>query len=288
MPSIAIDGPSGAGKSTVSIGVAQALGLIHLDSGAMYRAVGMDMSRRGVDLQDAAAVAAAVPEVNLTVTFENGQRARLDGIDVTEELPKYSYTASQVSKVPQVREKVNQIVRGIANERGVVVDGRDIGTTVLPKADLKIYLTADPRERARRRYLELVSRGMDAQEEQVYRDILQRDYEDTHRAVSPWPRRWTPWRWTAPTSTGTGSLRRSSAWPGGLDYEFWFLQIRHRPGAVLARRMPSPGPAGQGTPERVGRRAAGVQPHQHAGPGDPGLPVPAAPALHGQKGAVRQ
>ncbi len=185
MPSIAIDGPSGAGKSTVSIGVAQALGLIHLDSGAMYRAVGMDMSRRGVDLQDAAAVAAAVPEVNLTVTFENGQRARLDGIDVTEELPKYSYTASQVSKVPQVREKVNQIVRGIANERGVVVDGRDIGTTVLPKADLKIYLTADPRERARRRYLELVSRGMDAQEEQVYRDILQRDYEDTHRAVSP-------------------------------------------------------------------------------------------------------
>ena len=114
MPSIAIDGPSGAGKSTVSIGVAQALGLIHLDSGAMYRAVGMDMSRRGVDLQDAAAVAAAVPEVNLTVTFENGQRARLDGIDVTEELPKYSYTASQVSKVPQVREKVNQIVRVIA------------------------------------------------------------------------------------------------------------------------------------------------------------------------------
>ena len=185
MPSIAIDGPSGAGKSTVSICVAQALGLIHLDSGAMYRAVGMDMSRRGVDLQDAAAVAAAVPEVYLTVTFENGQRARLDGIDVTEELPKYSYTASQVSKVPQVREKVNQIVRGIANERGVVVDGRDIGTTVLPKADLKIYLTADPRERARRRYLELVSRGMDAQEEQVYRDILQRDYEDTHRAVSP-------------------------------------------------------------------------------------------------------
>ena len=185
MPSIAIDGPSGAGKSTVSIGVAQALGLIHLDSGAMYRAVGMDMSRRGVDLQDAAAVAAAVPEVHLTVTFEDGQRARLDGIDVTEELPKYSYTASQVSKVPQVREKVNQIVRGIANERGVVVDGRDIGTTVLPRADLKIYLTADPRERARRRYLELVSRGMDAQEEQVYRDILQRDYEDTHRAVSP-------------------------------------------------------------------------------------------------------
>ena len=185
MPSIAIDGPSGAGKSTVSIQVADRLHMIHLDSGAMYRAVGMYMARQGADLQNAADVAARADSVPLTLTFENGQRVRLGGEDVTDELAKYSYTASQVSKVPQVREKINQILRSIARDMGVVVDGRDIGTTVLPQANLKIYLTADPAARARRRYLELVGRGMEADEAQVLRDIIQRDYEDTHRAVSP-------------------------------------------------------------------------------------------------------
>ena len=185
MPSIAIDGPSGAGKSTVAILVGRALGLVHLDSGAMYRAVGMYAEKRGVDLADGAAVSALAPQIRLSLAFHNGQRTLLDGEDVTDELPKYSQAASQVSKLPAVREKVNDTLRRVAREQGVVVDGRDIGTTVLPDSQLKIYLTADPRVRAHRRYLELMGKGIPTREEQVYADILERDYQDTHRAVSP-------------------------------------------------------------------------------------------------------
>ncbi len=186
MPSIAIDGPSGAGKSMVSRKVAQALGLIHLDTGAMYRAVGMYMALAGVDLEDVEAIARRAREARVEIRFEDGQqKVILCGRDVTGEVRAYSLASSQVSKVPAVREMLIQTQRKVARERGVVMDGRDIGTVVLPDADLKIFLTADARVRAERRYREIVSGGGQADREEVYRDLLRRDERDMGRAVSP-------------------------------------------------------------------------------------------------------
>ena len=185
--SIAIDGPAGAGKSTMAKALAKALGAMYLDTGAMYRAFGLFMLRKGA-VNDAAAVARCVEDVDIAVRFVDGaQRLYLSGEDVTDAIrePEVSMAASTVSAVPQVRERMVALQRKIAEGQNVVMDGRDIGTKVLPNATLKIYLTASAEERARRRCRELEEKGKPEPYEQVLRDMVQRDYQDTHRAASP-------------------------------------------------------------------------------------------------------
>ncbi len=185
--SIAIDGPAGAGKSTMAKALAKALGAMYLDTGAMYRAFGLFMLRKGA-VNDAAAVARCVEDVDIAVRFVDGaQRLYLSGEDVTDAIrePEVSMAASTVSAVPQVRERMVALQRKIAEGQNVVMDGRDIGTKVLPNATLKIYLTASAEERARRRCRELEEKGRPEPYEQVLRDMIQRDYQDTHRAASP-------------------------------------------------------------------------------------------------------
>ena len=186
--SIAIDGPAGAGKSTIARAAAERLGAMYLDTGAMYRAVGLYFMRRGLDA-DARAVAEGVGAVNVTVKPENGtQRMYLDGEDVTEAIrtPEASLAASHVAAVPEVREQMVALQREIARGYSIVMDGRDIGTKVLPAATLKLYVTASPEVRARRRYAELKRKGEDGISfDQVLREIEERDFNDTHRAASP-------------------------------------------------------------------------------------------------------
>ena len=186
--SIAIDGPAGAGKSTIARAVADRLGAMYLDTGAMYRAVGLYFLRRGLD-SDARAVAERIGEVRLTVKPENGkQRMYLDGEDVTEAIrtPEASLAASHVAAVPEVRERMVALQQEIARGYSIVMDGRDIGTKVLPDATLKLYITASAEVRAQRRYAELKQKGADTMTfNQVLREIEERDFNDTHRAASP-------------------------------------------------------------------------------------------------------
>ena len=186
--SIAIDGPAGAGKSTIAREVAKRLGAMYLDTGAMYRAVGLHFMRKGLD-EDAKAVAAGVSAVQITVKPENGkQRMYLDGEDVTEAIrtPEASLAASHVAAVPEVREQMVALQQEIARGYSIVMDGRDIGTKVLPNATLKLFVTASPEVRARRRYKELADKGVDTLTfNQVLQDIKERDFNDTHRAASP-------------------------------------------------------------------------------------------------------
>ena len=185
--SIAIDGPAGAGKSTIAKALARSLGAMYLDTGAMYRAFGLYMLRRGA-AGDPAAVAACVNDVDIAVDYVDGaQRICLGGEDVTEAIrdPEVSTAASRVSAVPQVRERMVALQRRIAEGHSVVMDGRDIGTHVLPGATLKIYLTASAEVRARRRCRELEEKGMPEPYDQVLREMIERDYQDTHRAASP-------------------------------------------------------------------------------------------------------
>lgn len=184
--SIAIDGPAGAGKSTVAKAVARELGAAYLDTGAMYRTLGLYMNQRGLVRPEAIARAAAEPAVE--VRFEGDeQRMLLGGEDVTDRIrtPEASMFASRVSAVPEVRQRLVELQREIAKGHSVVMDGRDIGTHVLPNATLKIYLTASCEVRAQRRYDELVRSGREVSYEDVLSDIVQRDYNDSHRAVSP-------------------------------------------------------------------------------------------------------
>jgi len=185
--SIAIDGPAGAGKSTVAKAVAAELNAMYLDTGAMYRAFGLYMLRRGA-IKDKRAILAAVDDVDITVEFIDGaQHIFLGGEDVTEAIrePEVSMAASDVSAVPEVRERMVALQRKIAEGHDVIMDGRDIGTKVLPNATLKIYLTASVEERARRRCLELAQKGNPEPYEKVLEDMKARDYQDTHRAASP-------------------------------------------------------------------------------------------------------
>ena len=185
---IAIDGPAGAGKSTVAKAVAAALGAIYLDTGAMYRAVGLYMLRNGVDPKDAETVAARAHEPVVDIRYEAGeQHVYLTGEDVSKAIREneVSAAASGVSAVPQVRAILVARQQEIAWEQSVVMDGRDIGTKVLPDATLKIFLTAAPEERARRRYAELTAKGQTVSSEQLLREINQRDWDDSHRAASP-------------------------------------------------------------------------------------------------------
>ena len=185
--SIAIDGPAGAGKSTIAKALAKELGAMYLDTGAMYRAFGLYMLRRGA-ASDAAAVAAAVDGVDITVEYVDGtQHIYLGGEDVSAAIrePEVSLAASAVSAVPQVRERMVALQRRIAEGHSVIMDGRDIGTAVLPNATLKIFLTASAEVRAKRRCLELEEKGMAEPYEKVLQEMIERDYQDTHRAASP-------------------------------------------------------------------------------------------------------
>ena len=186
--SIAIDGPAGAGKSTIARAVAERLGAMYLDTGAMYRAVGLYFLRRGLDA-DPRAVAEGVGAVRVEVKPENGtQRMYLDGEDVTEAIrtPEASLAASHVAAVPEVRAQMVAMQQEIARGYSIVMDGRDIGTKVLPDATLKLYVTASAEVRARRRYEELQRKGDDALTfDQVLQDIEERDFNDIHRAASP-------------------------------------------------------------------------------------------------------
>ena len=185
---IAIDGPSGAGKSTSARAAAEALGFIYVDTGALYRAVGVAALKRDIPTKDAKAVADMLPELAITLRFENGeQKVYLNGEDVSKtiRLPEASMAASDVSALPAVRAFLLDLQKTLARENDCVMDGRDIGTVVLPEAQLKIYLTASAEERANRRYKELVQRGTPVEYEKLLAEIEQRDYNDSHRAISP-------------------------------------------------------------------------------------------------------
>lgn len=186
--SIAIDGPCGAGKSSVSDDVAEMLDIMHLDSGAMYRAVGLYMLRNGVDVKDIAAVEARMDEVEVDVKYENGdQKTYLMGEDVsclirTQEVGD---AASAVSKGAYVRRKMVERQQALSKGVSLLVDGRDAGTCILPEATLKIFLTADVRERAQRRYDERIRKGEACDYDEVLKECIERDHNDMTRAVSP-------------------------------------------------------------------------------------------------------
>lgn len=186
---IAIDGPSGAGKSSLARRCAAAFGFIYVDTGAIYRTVGLAAYRRGIDRRDEAAVAAVLPELEIQMSYaENGeQHMFLNGEDVSDaiRLPEISICASDVSALPAVRAFLLEMQRKLAREHNVIMDGRDIGTVVLPQAELKIYLTASSEARARRRLLELRQKGTEASFEEVLRDIEYRDKQDSSRAAAP-------------------------------------------------------------------------------------------------------
>ena len=187
--SIAIDGPSGAGKSTLARRLAQELGFLYVDTGAIYRTVGLAAHRQGIDPADADAVAALLPGLVITMGYgEDGlQHMTLNGEDVTRAIREneISACASKVAAHPAVRDFLLEMQRRAAREHNVIMDGRDIGTVVLPNADLKIYLTADPEARAMRRYKELLDRGQDAVFEDILREVTERDRRDTEREIAP-------------------------------------------------------------------------------------------------------
>ena len=187
--SVAIDGPSGAGKSTLARAAAQELGALYADTGAIYRTVACFALDQGVAPTDAAGLEALLPRLDIGIRYgDDGlQHMFLNGQDVTGRirLPEISMTASQVSAVPAVRQFLLEMQRRLAREQSVLMDGRDIGTVVLPEADVKIFLTADPEERARRRWRELEQRGTPRPFEEVLTDVLRRDENDRNRAVAP-------------------------------------------------------------------------------------------------------
>lgn len=188
MVNIAIDGPAGAGKSTVSRAVAKELGYIYVDTGALYRAVGLNAIRKYVDTANAVAVADTLSGLVVELKFIDGeQRVLLNGEDVSQAIrtPEASMAASAVSAVPAVREFLFDLQRDIAEHNNCIMDGRDIGTVVLPNAQIKIFLTASPEERALRRYRELEQKGTPTDYQQVLEDMVQRDYNDSNRAIAP-------------------------------------------------------------------------------------------------------
>lgn len=185
---VAIDGPAGAGKSTVARGAAKQLGYIYVDTGALYRAVGLNALRNEIDTKNAKAVAESINGIKVDIVFSNGeQRVLLNGEDVSEEIrtPDASMAASNVSAVPEVRAFLFDLQRDIAKRNSCIMDGRDIGTVVLPDAQVKIFLTASPETRADRRYKELIEKGTQADYNSVLDDIIKRDYNDMHRDIAP-------------------------------------------------------------------------------------------------------
>ena len=187
--SIAIDGPGGAGKSTLAKAVAKKLNILHVDTGAIYRTIGYAAFSRGLDAKDESQIAPLLKEIQIDMAFDEtgGQKMLLDGKDVSTEirLPEISMYASNVSALPCVRAYLLEMQRDIALRRSVIMDGRDIGTVVFPDAELKLFMTADPKVRAVRRYEELRARGDDVSLEEIERNIRARDRADQEREVSP-------------------------------------------------------------------------------------------------------
>lgn len=186
---IAIDGPAGAGKSTIAKRLAKQLGFIYIDTGAMYRAMGYYFAvKKGIDIKSEAEVAAACPEVEVTIAYENGEQQvyvngeNLSGVIRTEQA---GTMASTISVYPIVRAKLVESQQKLAENADVIMDGRDIGTVVLPNAQVKIYLTASVSTRAKRRYDELKVKGMECCIEEIEKDIMERDYRDMNRETSP-------------------------------------------------------------------------------------------------------
>lgn len=185
---VAIDGPAGAGKSTISRAAAKSVGFIYVDTGALYRTVGVNALRKGIDTKDKAAVAATLGDISVDLVFENGeQKVLLNGENVSEEIrtPPASMAASDVSAVPEVRAFLFDLQRDIAKRNNCIMDGRDIGTVVLPDAKVKIFLTASPESRAMRRYKELIEKGTQVEYKDVLEDLIERDYNDSHREIAP-------------------------------------------------------------------------------------------------------
>lgn len=186
--SIAIDGPSGAGKSTTAASLSRKLNILHLDTGAMYRAAGLACLNEGVKAGDADAIIKVVKAADIDIAFEDNQQiTKLNGENVnakirTNEVSKW---ASDVSKIPEVRLKLVEIQRNLSNQISMILDGRDIGTFVLPDAEVKVYLTADEHKRAERRYKELLNRGEDVDFEEVLKVQNYRDQQDKNREFAP-------------------------------------------------------------------------------------------------------
>lgn len=188
MINIAIDGPAGAGKSTVAKAVAKKLGFIYVDTGALYRSIGVNALRHSVATDDCEAVVSLLPETNVELKYIDGnQRVFLNGEDVSDEirLPEASMAASNVSAIPEVRAFLLDLQRDMAKKNNVVMDGRDIGTVILPDAQYKFFLTATAEVRAERRYKELQEKGITVDFNELLEEIKQRDYNDSHRATAP-------------------------------------------------------------------------------------------------------
>ena len=188
MINIAIDGPAGAGKSTIAKAVAAKLGIIYLDTGAMYRAVAYAALKKGIDVKDPEGVAQLLENLEMDIRYENGvQNVYVNGENATPYLrtPEMSKAASDISALPVVRYKMVELQREFAAKYDVVLDGRDIGTFVLPDANCKFYMTASPEERAKRRFEELTAKGETCDYNAVLQDIVKRDYNDSHREVAP-------------------------------------------------------------------------------------------------------
>ena len=189
MRSIAIDGPAGAGKSTLAKALAKKIGYIYVDTGAIYRCVGLYALENGISPRDIPAVEACLPNVEISLSYDEtgSQRMHLCGKDVTDHIrtPEVSMAASAVSAIPAVRAFLLEMQRDMARRYNVIMDGRDIGTVVLPNADVKVFLTASPEARAKRRYLELQAKGDGATYEEVLRDMEKRDRDDSTRAAAP-------------------------------------------------------------------------------------------------------
>ena len=188
MIKIAIDGPGGAGKSTVAKAVAAKLGIVYVDTGALYRTVGYYVRSVDADPRDAEAVGACLPSISIEVKYENGtQRVYLNGEDLGDAIrtPEMSMYASAVSAIPSVRAFLLETQKDIARKNSVIMDGRDIGTVILPDADVKIFMTASAECRAQRRYDELRAKGIDARYEDVLAEMNERDNNDSNRAIAP-------------------------------------------------------------------------------------------------------
>ena len=186
---VAIDGPAGAGKSTISRAAAKEMGYIYIDTGALYRTVGLNAMRQGADVNDADSVIATITDdLKVELRFIDGeQRMFLNGEDVSDKIrtPEASSAASKVSAVPEVRKYLFDLQKDLAKNNNCIMDGRDIGTVVLPDAKVKIFLTASPEARAKRRYKELIEKGMEVNSDDVLADMIKRDYDDSHRAIAP-------------------------------------------------------------------------------------------------------
>jgi len=185
---IALDGPSGAGKSTIAKKIAEKLGIVYVDTGALYRTVGLYSIENGISADDTEAIKATLKNIEVRLAYENGaQKVYLNGVDVGDRIrtPEASKYASAVSKIPEVRAFLLKVQRDLAAAGGVIMDGRDIGTVIIPDAELKVFMSATPEARADRRCKELAEKGMPQPYEDVLRDIIERDRNDREREASP-------------------------------------------------------------------------------------------------------